>query len=164
MKTEAASKRDFKASLIVNQKMVDARGNLTTGNLLMAMDMAAHSCARLYAPMEFVTVQIDPIVFKEKVKQNEKLTVLAMINLVGNTSMEVGVKVMSQIFEVDKPRTITTAYFNLVAIDASGKSTPIPQLSAEINSDNKAELARLRKQLRKEYHTKYTELVRLMEY
>lgn len=157
--------KEFKGTAQVTKGMVDQFGFITAGDMFKLLDLTAHACARRYCGQAVQTIQIDPLEFRKRVKLGDRLTMLATVNITGETSMEIGLKVINKPEGVDFEETIVTGFFSLVAIDDKGKPVKVLPLKPSNDSEEqRLELARLRRQARKEYSTKMTELNRLMSY
>lgn len=59
----------------------------------------------------------------------------ASINLVGRTSMEVGVKVTAENLLTGESVHTNSCYFTMVALDENSKPTPVPELILENEDD-----------------------------
>lgn len=95
---------------------LNKNGSLFGGVLMAEMDKIAAMAAELYAGTEVVTACVDELVFSKPININDHIILKAMINYVGTTSMEVGVRV-----EAQDPKTKTIsfyckAYFTFVAL------------------------------------------------
>jgi len=157
--------KEFKGTALVTKTMTDLQGYITAGDLFKLLDLTAHACARRYCGQMVQTVQVDPLEFKVRVKAGDRLTLLATVNITGETSMEIGLKVINKPEGTDIEQTVVTGFFHLVALDSTGRPVKVlPLKPATESEEQRLELARLRKQLRKEYAMKMTELNRLMSY
>jgi acyl-CoA hydrolase len=103
-------------------------GNVFGGAIMRYMDEIASIVALRHAGKNIVTASIDQMNFYRPVYIGDLLIMKAAVNFVGNTSMEVGVRI-----EAQKPKTgeVThtgSCYLTYVALDSSGKPTTIPKL------------------------------------
>lgn len=121
-------RRSLVMSEIMTPDMVNFQGNVHGGNLLKMLDRVAYVCASRYAGKPTVTLSVDQVVFKEPIHVGELVTFHASINYVGNTSMEVGIRVVAENFLTNQSRHTTTSYFTMVAIDDTGRPTKAPPL------------------------------------
>lgn len=131
--------------------MANFSGHVHGGSLLKLLDQVAYSCAAKYCKQYVVTAALDQVFFKQQVNVGELVTFYANVNYVGHSSMEVGVKVVAENLRTDDKRHTTSCYFTMVAMDDSGKPTPVPRLQVETDDEKRyyAE-ALLRKQMRQE--------------
>ena len=60
------------------------------------------------------------------VKGGELVTFLASVNYTGRTSMEVGIKVITEDIRNRAVRHTNSCFFTMVAMDEDGRSTPVP--------------------------------------
>ncbi|NUQ80684.1 MAG: hypothetical protein HUU10_03650 [Bacteroidetes bacterium] len=165
MEPVATGIREFKATALVTRGMADAMGYLNGADLFKLLELTAHACARRFCGLPVVTAHVDPLDFNVRVRQDTKLTMMATINLVENSSMEIGVKVVQPLGLPNQEEVVTVAFFIVIAVNDDRKPTPLPVLKGDSDAaEQRRELARLRKQLRKEYQVKITELNRLMTY
>jgi len=84
-----------------------------------------------------VTVSIDQVDFREPVRIGELVTFKASVNYVGRTSMEIGIRIEAENLGTGKKRHTNSCYFTMVALDESGKPTPVPSLICETNDEKR---------------------------
>jgi len=96
-------------------------GNLLGGQLMHWIDICAALSAAKHNQRVCVTASVDRIDFHHPIKLGEAVTLVASINRVFKTSMEVGVKVFAQNFKENKKVHTNTAYLTFVGVDADGK-------------------------------------------
>lgn len=106
-------------------------GNVHGGSLLKLLDEVAYVCAARYANTYVVTLSVDRVFFKEPIKVGELVTFYASVNYVGNTSMEIGIKVVAENLETGNRRHTNTCYFTMVAMDKNHKPVAIPKLEID---------------------------------
>lgn len=92
------------------------------------LDQVAYACASRYSGSYVVTLSVDQVMFREPIYVGELVTFAASINYVGNTSMEVGIRVEAEDVRARTIRHTNSCYFTMVAIDDKGKPTPVPEL------------------------------------
>ncbi|HLI55814.1 MAG TPA: acyl-CoA thioesterase [Actinomycetota bacterium] len=138
----------------LSQGMCIADANLAGfvhgGVIMKLVDSAGGLAAIRHARGMVVTAAIDEMVFIEPIQLGSLVTVKASVNLVGHTSMEVGVRVETENILTGERVHASSAYLVFVAIDDdTGKPRPVPGLIAE-SPDEKRRMreARIRREAR----------------
>jgi len=121
-------------SVLVTPEMSNFGGKMHGGELLKLLDKVAYTAAIRYCGSYVVTLSVDNVLFKEPIAIGELLTLLASVNYTGTSSMEIGIKVISENLETGVVRHTNTSYFTMVAIDAQGKAIPVEKL--EVNTED----------------------------
>ena len=116
-------------------------GKAFGGVILGMIDKAAATCAIRHAGRTCVTASFDHVSFKEAIEIGELVRLLASVNFVGRTSMEVGVKVLSMNVRTGAVRHTNSSYVTMVAIDEKGKPVPVPPLTLENDVDKRRHAA-----------------------
>lgn len=151
-KTQKDDNRSITLAEVMTPDMANFAGHVHGGHLMLLLDKAAYACAARYCGRYAVTLSVDGILFKEPIFVGELVMFYASINHVGNSSMEVGIKVIAEDLQKGTQRHTNTCYFTMVAVDDKGKPTKVPKLilrnDVERYRFNEAEL---RKKLRLEY-------------
>jgi len=106
-------------------------GNVHGGWIMKLVDECAALACMRHARRRVVTVAVDSMIFHQPIKIGDMVTLTAEVTYAGRTSMEAEIHV-----EAENPITgVTThtnnAYAVYVALDESGKPTPVPPLLAE---------------------------------
>lgn len=96
-------------------------GNLLGGQLMHWIDICAALSAAKHNHRVCVTASVDKIDFHHPVKLGDAVTLIASINRVFKTSMEVGVKVFAQNFREGTKVHSNTAYLTFVSVGNDGK-------------------------------------------
>ena len=136
-------------SILMTPDMANFIGNVHGGDLLKMLDQVAYACASRYSGHFVVTLSVDQVMFREPIYVGELVTFAASVNYVGNTSMEVGIRVESEDVRARTIRHTNSCYFTMVAIDDNGKPTPIPPLDIKDEGQQcRADAALKRKNLR----------------
>ena len=140
--------RELTMSEIMTPEKANFIGNVHGGHILLLVDQVAYACAARYSGHYVVTLSVDNMMFKKPVYVGELLTLNARINYVGNTSMEVGVKIESENLQTGVKRHTNSCYVTMIAVDENMKPTPVTPLALENNErdQRRYEEAKLRKQ------------------
>ena len=106
---------------------LNAQKRLFGGELVSWIDIVAGAVARRHCRRDVTTAAIDSLQFLSPVLANNVVVLHGRMTCVGRTSMEV--RVDSYVEELSgERRLVNTAYLVLVALDESGKPTPVPGL------------------------------------
>jgi acyl-CoA hydrolase len=103
-------------------------GHVFGGVILAMMDTAAAVAAMRHARASCVTVSIDRVDFREPIHIGELVVMKASVNYVGNTSMEVGVRVEAEHLMTGNRRHTNSCYLTFVAVDADGRPVRVAPL------------------------------------
>jgi acyl-CoA hydrolase len=125
---DALNPRTLHMSVLVTPDMANFSGHMHGGDLLKYLDRVAYACAMRYAACNVVTLSVDKVIFKQPIFIGELLTFLATINYTGRTSMEVGIKVISENLIQKSIRHTNSCYFTMVALGDGNKPTAVPEL------------------------------------
>ena len=125
-------KRVDESSVVMAQVMnpLDANpvGNVHGGAIMKPIDTAAGAVAVRHARANVVTASIDRLDFHSPVFIGDLLTLKAGINMVGKTSIEVGVGVETEDLVTGTVRHTASAYLTMVALGPDGRPMEIPPL------------------------------------
>jgi acyl-CoA hydrolase len=125
---DALNPRSLQMSVLVTPDMANFSGHMHGGDLLKYLDRVAYACAMRYAACNVVTLSVDKVTFKQPIFIGELLTFLATINYTGRTSMEVGIKVISENLIQQSIRHTNSCYFTMVALGEGNKPKAVPEL------------------------------------
>lgn len=103
-------------------------GNVHGGVILKHIDTAAGVVAMRHTRGPAVTASIDRMDFLKPVFVGELVVIKASLNLVGRTSMEIGVRVEAENLQTGEIRHTNSAYLTFVALDHEGKPRSAPPL------------------------------------
>ena len=115
-------------------------GYVHGGVVMKIVDEAAGSAAIRHVRCRVATAAIDFMSFLHPVQVGDLLTLLASVNDVGRSSMEVGVRVETENMLTGERHHTSSAYVVMVALDAAGRPVPVPPLIAE-NVDQRRRMA-----------------------
>jgi acyl-CoA hydrolase len=124
-------------------------GNLLGGQLMHWIDLVAAIAAARHSQRVCVTASVDDLNFLHPIKIGEVVTLMASVNRVFRTSMEVGVKVLSENLLTGTVKHANTAYLTFVALDQNGTPMSVPQVTcANDEEQRRFEDAMHRRELR----------------
>lgn len=146
-------------TVLMTPDMANFSGNVHGGTLLKYLDEVAYACASRYAGCYVVTLSVDQVMFREPVHVGELVTFLASVNHTGRTSMEIGIKVITENIRERSVRHTNSCFFTMVAVDAQGRPVPIPELQPDTpDSLRRQRQAKQRRQIREELQQRYQAL------
>lgn len=152
MPESARGEKSLVMTVLPSPDMVNFSGKIHGGAMLRVLDQVAYACAARYSGSYVVTLSVDSVVFRQPIFLGEIVTFLSNVNYTGRTSMEVGIKVVTENPRTRVSRHVMSCYFTMVAVDGEGKATPVPPIQPETESERKLfEGALRRKKLREEY-------------
>jgi acyl-CoA hydrolase len=119
---------------MVSQHDANLAGIMHGGVVMKHIDDAAGVVAIKHTGSNVVTASIDRLDFHNPVFIGNLLTVKACINMVGKTSMEIGVRVEAEDIISHTVRHTASAYLTFVALDENNRPAPVPPI--EMASDD----------------------------
>ncbi|MBI4169154.1 MAG: acyl-CoA thioesterase [Acidobacteria bacterium] len=124
-------------------------GHAWGGRVMALIDKAAVIAALRHCRINVVTASVDSLTFRAPVRLGHILRLRASVNAAFRTSMEVGVKVLSEDPLTGLQAHCCSAYVTMVALDATGRPTPVPGLvPAERDGRRRRRDARRRRRAR----------------
>ncbi len=111
--------------------------NVHGGEILKMLDHVAYACAARYTGMYAVTLSVDMVLFKDPIKIGSLVTFHASVNYTGRTSMEIGIKVISEDIKDHTIKNTNVCYFTMIAVDEKGKQAPVPKLDLVTEDDKR---------------------------
>ena len=124
---------ELSMTVLMTPDMANFAGNVHGGTVLKFLDSVAYACASRYSGSYVVTLSVDQVMFLEPIHVGELVTFLASVNYTGNSSMEVGIRVVTENIQLHTARHTNSCYFTMVAVDAKRKPLAVPPL--ELRSD-----------------------------
>ncbi len=142
-------RRSLIMSEIMTPDKVNFHGNVHGGYILALLDRVAYACASRYSAKTIVTLSVDQVVFKQPIYVGELVICYSSVNYVGTTSLEIGIRVVSENLLTRVSRHTNTCYFTMVALGDDGKPTKVEPLTLETDTQKRRfEEALLRKENR----------------
>lgn len=124
-------------------------GNVLGGAIMKLIDNAAAVTAMRHVRGNVVTAGVDRLDFLAPVFPGDLVTARASVNLVGTTSMEVGVRVVAENPLTGAERHTCSAYLSMVALGPDGRPVPAPPLLLKSDDEHRRnQAATLRRQAR----------------
>ncbi|OGO25325.1 MAG: acyl-CoA thioesterase [Chloroflexi bacterium RBG_16_50_9] len=128
MESKNVKESSVEMAQVMTPQDVNIAGNVHGGVIMRLVDTAAALAATRHARSNVVTASIDRLDFLHPVYVGDLVTLKASLNMVGRTSMEVGVRVEAEDPLTGKIRHVASAYLTFVALDKQGKPKPMPPL------------------------------------
>ncbi len=133
-------------------------GKIHGGMLLSLMDKVAYACATKHAGNYCVTVSVDTVDFLQPVEVGDLVSLMARVNYVGNTSLVVGIKVITENVKKRTVKHTNTSYFTMVAKNDNDKLAKVPPLLLTTQEEvRRFAESILRKELKDYHHKKMNE-------
>lgn len=110
-------------------------GKIHGGFILSLMDKTAFTAASKFCGKYCVTASVNKVDFLNPIEVGELVTLKAMINYVGYSSMVVGIRVVSQNIQTGEEKHCNSSYFSMVAKDKNGVSCKVPGLILSDKND-----------------------------
>ncbi|MDR8017169.1 acyl-CoA thioesterase [Ectopseudomonas guguanensis] len=146
-------------TVLMTPDMANFSGNVHGGTLLKYLDEVAYACASRYAGCYVVTLSVDQVIFREPVHVGELVTFLASVNHTGRTSMEIGIKVITENIRERSVRHTNSCFFTMVAVDGQGRPVAVPELQPDTPDGlRRQRQAKQRRQIRDELQQRYQAL------
>jgi acyl-CoA hydrolase len=124
-------------------------GSIHGGVITKHIDEAAGVVAFRHTRSNVVTAAIERLSFHHPVFVGNLLTLKASIHMVGDTSMEIGVRAETEDLFTGEVRHTVSAYLTYVALDEKGRPQKVPPLLLESEDDKRRNReARVRREAR----------------
>ena len=150
------SSHQLTMTVLMTPSMANFSGKVHGGTLLKLLDEVAYACASRFAGSYVVTLSVDRVTFRQPVHVGELVTFLAQVNFAGRTSMEVGIKVITENILEQTVRHTNSCFFTMVAVDAHGQPCKVPQLPLLTEKDQlRAVTAQERRKARQAFEVQH---------
>jgi len=120
-------------------------GNVHGGVVMKQIDTAAGVVAARHARCNVVTASIERLDFIHPVYVGNLLSLKASLNMVGTSSMEIGVRAETEDLLTGEVRHTVSAYLTVVALDANGRPKRVPGLILESEEEKRRNREALRR-------------------
>ncbi len=154
-----AQRHQLRMTVLMTPDMANFSGNVHGGTILKLLDQVAYACASRYAGCYVVTLSVDQVTFRQPIHVGELVTFLASVNYTGTSSMEIGVKVITENIRSQVVRHANSCFFTMVAVDDHSKPQAVPPLDPQTADEKRRfEAAKLRRQLRHELEQRFQDI------
>jgi acyl-CoA hydrolase len=137
MNGKTVRETSLKVSYAVMPSDANPAGNVHGGVIMKHIDNTGGIVALRHARRFCVTASVDRLDFHNPGYIGELLTLKSSLNLVGRTSMEIGVRVEAENMISGEIRHIASAYLTYVSLDDNRKPMPVPPLILESEEDHR---------------------------
>ena len=110
-------------------------GNMLGGKVMHLVDLAAAMAGMRHAHQPIVTASVDSLHFLHPVHIGELIILRSSVNRVFRSSMEIGVKVMTEKLLTGERLHTCSAYLTFVAVDREGKAIAIAPVIPETEDE-----------------------------
>jgi len=146
-------------TVLMTPDMANFSGNVHGGTLLKYLDEVAYACASRYAGCYVVTLSVDQVTFREPIHVGELVTFLASVNYTGRSSMEIGIKVVTENIRQRSVRHTNSCFFTMVAVDDQGKPVVVPARQPQTADERRRfTQGQQRRAIRQELEQRYRDL------
>ncbi len=129
---------------------LNAYGTVFGGLIMSILDRIALVVSERHSECTCVTLSVDSMHFLAPAKRGEVLLFWASFNKSWNSSMEIGVKVLSENYNKEGLKHILSAYFTFVAVDEERNPVEVPKVIPEtLVEKRRHKEAEMRRQTRK---------------
>ncbi len=156
MSNKTVQESSLQMPRVMRAQHANAYGLVHGGQILRLMDSAAVLVGIRHCRCKVVSACVRKVDFQSQAKVGEMLWILASINDVGRTSMEIGVRVESEELLSAEKKHISSGYFSCVALDEQQKPTPVPGIVFEDQEEKRrSKKAKKRKEIYSLYESSY---------
>jgi len=152
---------EVRMSELMTPEHANFLGNVFGGTILALLDKCAYVTASRFAGKVCVTASFDRVDFHSPIEVGELVHLIGTVAYVGKTSIQVWIQVYAENVQTGIVRHTNTCSATLVAIDETGKPTPVPRLRVETREDKVKYLeGKLRRELREKQRLELENLIR----
>lgn len=138
MSEEIKREKSLTMTMLMTPDKANFSGNnVHGGEILKMLDHVAYACAARYTGMYAVTLSVDMVLFKNPIKVGSLVTFYASVNYTGRTSMEIGIKVISEDVKDRTTKHTNVCYFTMIGLGEDGKPQPVPKLEPETEDEKR---------------------------
>jgi acyl-CoA hydrolase len=150
MENPVAHERSIEMTFLMTPDLVNFSGKVHGGAILKLLDQVAYACASRYSGHYVVTLSVDQVLFRHPVYVGELVTFLANVNYTGKSSMEIGIKVVSEHVQTRKRIHVLSSYFTMVAVDKNSKPIAVNALEIVTAKDKERNKGAIRRKKMRE--------------
>lgn len=144
--------RSIVMSEVMTPDKVNFSGNIHGGYVLSMLDKVAYACSARYSRQHVVTLSVDQVLFRNPIHVGDLVTYYASVNFVGRSSMEIGIKVVSENLQTQHHHHACSCFVTMIAVNANLKPIEVKPLSLDTDLQKRRfEDGKRRKELRLAY-------------
>src|SRR2546421_5346017 len=129
-----ADQSEVRVSQLMTPEFTNLFGNVHGGDVMKLVDQIAYVCCARYAGTVCVTTSVDRVDFYEPIHVGELLNLVARINYVGRSSMEVEVNIYAEDIPTGTVRHTNACHITMVSL-VNGKPHEVPRLVCRTRED-----------------------------
>jgi acyl-CoA hydrolase len=133
--SKRVSESQHETSELMMPEHANNLGHVFGGVVLSMMDKTAAIAAFRHSRANVVTASIDRVDFRESIRPGDLVVMKASVNLVGRSSMEIGVRVEAEELMTGRRRHTNSCYLTFVAVDLNGRPIEVPELVPETTDE-----------------------------
>lgn len=134
----ASSESQTEMTVMMLPSDANPKGNVFGGTIMKHVDLVAGVVAKRHARnTNCVTASIDRMTFLKPVYIGNALILLARLNYVRRSSMEIEVGIESENLDTGTRVRTGTAFVTIVALDKDGKPTAVPPLVTRTDDEKR---------------------------
>lgn len=138
MKNHRSGDKSLTMTMLMTPDKANFSGkNVHGGEILKMLDHVAYACASRYTGSYVVTLSVDMVLFKNPIKVGSLVSFHASVNYTGRTSLEIGIKVISEDIKDHSIKNTNVCYFTMIAMDDDGNTASVPKLKLETEDDKR---------------------------
>jgi len=134
-----ASASHVEMTQMVMPSHANVHGTAFGGTVMAWTDLAAAMAAMRHSRLPVVTASIDQLVFRSPVRIGQIALIRAQVNAVFETSLEVGVLVLTEEPLTGEQHLCCEAFLTFVALGPADRPVPVPPLLAEGDEERRRE-------------------------
>lgn len=93
--------------------------------ILSLLDQVAFACASKFSGNYCVTASVDTVNFLRPLEVGELVTIKAIVNYAGSSSMIIGIRVESENIQTGLIKHCNSSYYTMASKDKEGKNTAV---------------------------------------
>ena len=157
--TRSSAATEVRMSELMTPEDANFLGKVFGGSLLALLDKVAYVTASRFAGNVCVTASFDRVDFHSPIDVGELVHCVGRVVYVGKTSLQVRIEVYAEHLHTREQKHTNSCSVTMVAIDANGKPTRVPELDTESREDKINFLkGRLRRELRTKQRAEFDQL------
>jgi len=138
IKSKTVKQSEINLRYLMEPIHTNIAGNVHGGEIMKLMDNAAGIAAVRHSGRNVVTARVDKLEFHYPIHIGNLVTFNARLSFVGNSSMEVMVKVLVEDLKSEgPPKVAVTGLFTMIALDENGKPAAVPPLEVTTDEEKK---------------------------